>query len=132
MLLNRFWQIINKLAPGFALSEKEAQVLSRLNPEKIYVENVRSILGVSHSSAERICETAVRQGIFERRVEVLCPDGAVAASADKETNLPERVLCWTEADGHLQEVELPTAILQKTTFYRLNEQSDSIPYGQTA
>lgn len=128
----KFWQKIKSLLPGFAFSENEAQALSKLNPSKIYVENVRSVLNISQSSAQRICETAVRQGIFERRVEVLCPDGAVAASADSELTLPVTVNCWTEADGDLEEVELSTADLKKRIFYRFNEHSDSIPYGRTA
>ena len=133
MLFNKFWKVINRIVPDFTLSEDEAQALSRLDPKKIYIENVRSILGVSHGSAKRICETAVRQGIFERRVEVLCPDGVVAASADIEANLPVTVLCWVGIDDHPEEIELPTANLQKTTFYRLNEsQSDSVPHGRTA
>jgi hypothetical protein len=114
------------------LSEEDSLRLSSLDPEKIYIENVRSILGVSYSSAMRICETAVRQGLFKRFVEVKCPDGAVAASANTEAELPKTVRCWTETDGHLEEVEFSTESLAKATFYRLNEQSDSIPYGQTA
>jgi len=107
-------------------------MLSRLNPDKFYIENVRSILGVSHVAAVQICEAAVRQGLFERRVEVVCPDGAVAASADTEANLPETVRCWHEEEGLLEPEELPTKQLEKTTFYRLNDKSDSLPFGQTA
>jgi hypothetical protein len=128
----KFWQKIKSLLPSFTLSENEAQALSKLNPSKIYVENVRSILGVSHESAKRICETAVRQGVFERRVEVMCPDGVVAASADSEANLPATVQCWHEEQGHLEAEELPTKDLEKTIFYRLIDDTDSIPYGQTA
>lgn len=131
-LFKKFFQIISRVVSAPELSEKEAQLLARLNPEKFYVENVRSILGVSHASAVRICETAVRQGVFERRVEVMCPDGAVAASADSEANLPNTVRCWHQEEGHLEAEELPTKDLEKTTFYRLNDDTDSIPYGQTA
>ena len=132
MLSTKFLRIISALFPVGALSEEESLRLSSLNPEKIYIENVRSVLGVSYSSATRICETAVRQGLFKRYIEVKCPDGAVAASADTEAQLPETVRCWTETDGHLEEAEFSTESLAKTTFYRLNEQPDSIPFGQTA
>lgn len=129
----RFFQIINRLAPGEpSLPEKRAQLLSRLNPDKFYVENVRSILGISYPSALRICETAVRQGLFERRVEVKCPDGVVAASADTESHLPPVVRCWHIEDGHLEPEMVPTGTLEKTTFYRLNEETDYLTYGQTA
>jgi hypothetical protein len=132
-LLKKFFQIISKITPASGLSEKEAQVLSRLNPEKFYIENVRSILGISHASAVRICETAVRQGLFERGVEVLCPDGTVAASADSEAALPRTVRCWNKDDeGHFEPSDQPTKDLRKTIFYRLHDKSDSVPFGQTA
>jgi hypothetical protein len=131
-LLERLFQIISKIAPTPRLSEKEAELLASLNPDKFYVENVRSILNVSHAAAVQICEAAVRQGLFERRVEVMCPDGAVAASAQTESDLPETVRCWHEEDGLLESEDLPTKQLEKTTFYRLHEGSDSVPYGQTA
>jgi hypothetical protein len=130
-LLRRLFQIISEVLPP-GLSEKEAQQLSRLNPEKFYVENVRSLLNVSYSSAARICETAVRQGLFERRVEVKCPDGAVSASAENEAALPPTVRCWTLEEGQYTPVELPTRDLEKVTFYRINEKTDSFPVRQTA
>jgi hypothetical protein len=131
-LLKKLFQIINKAIPSPALSEEEARQLARLNPEKFYVENVRSILGVSHNSAKRICETAVRQGVFERRIEVRCPDGSVAASAESEAGLPQTVRCVHQEEQHFEEEELPVRDLEKVTFYRLNDTSDSIPYSRTA
>jgi len=131
-LLSKLFQIISRIVPGPKLSEKEVQMLSALNPEKFYAENVRHILGVSHASAVRICETAVRQGIFERRVEVICPDGAVASSADTEDHLPSTVRCWRRDGGFLEPDEIPTKTLEKTVFYRLHERPNSVPYRQTA
>src|SRR5437899_474722 len=46
-LLKKLFQIISNVVPAPALSEREALELARLNPDKFYVENVRSILGVS-------------------------------------------------------------------------------------
>ena len=118
------------VAPVPGLSEKEAKLLSTLNPEKFYIENVRSIMDISYASALRICEAAVRQGLFIRGVEVKCPDGAVAAAADKETELPEIVRCWHLEDGHYEPEELATRDLEKSTFYRLNATSE--PYKKSA
>jgi hypothetical protein len=98
------------------------EALSHLNPEKIYVENVRSVLGVSAKEAERICDAAARQGVFERCVEVLCPDGVVAAAAESESGLPAQVPCWSEQEGHFEEIEVPVDTLQKRVYYRLHEQ----------
>ena len=114
--------------PQRVLTDQEAKGIGALDPNKIYVENVRSLLGVSTDSAAEICEAAVRQGLFRRGVEVLCPDGAVAASAESVERLPATVLCWIETDGHPEEVELPTAKLSKLTFYSLNERSSPVLY----
>ena len=79
--------------------------LARLDPRKIYLENVRSILGISSKKAQSICEAAVRQGIFEKWVEIRCPDGSVPASAKKESDLPSVVHFWVEEDGYQNEIE---------------------------
>jgi hypothetical protein len=117
LLLTKFFDSISKMVPGDPLSGR-VEAIAKLNPDKIYVENVRSALGVSTGKAQQICETAVRQGVFDRYVEVLCPDGAVAACAKVESQLPAKVSCWTEREGELEEVEIPTNALAKTTFYR--------------
>ena len=114
-----FWNAISKIVPGNPLSGREAE-LARLNPDKIYLENVRSVLGVSSPVAQRICETAVRRGLLQKRVEVVCPDGSIAASGDSEANLPPTVTFWKEDQGDLEPVEMATASLQKAVFYRLN------------
>jgi hypothetical protein len=120
MSLQRFLTKISSLLPGESFSG-DLQALGRLNPGKIYLENVRSILGVSSQSAQRICETAVRQGLFSRGVEVVCPDGAVAASAESEQRLPEIVRCWREANGEYEEVFVSSNKLPRVVFYRLSE-----------
>lgn len=103
--------------------EGKADLLSQLDPDKIYVENVRSVLDVSHRTAQAICETATRRGLFKRQVEVMCPDGSVAAIAEAEDALPETVRCVVEQDGQPEEEEISTSTLHKSIFYKLNETS---------
>ena len=131
MSFEAFWSAISRLVPLDPLSGREAE-LARLDPYKIYVENVRSVLGVSSSRAKRICETAVRQGLFSRCVEVSCPDGAIATSAQSEEELPEMVHCWQEEEGGLQEVEIATRRLPKTIFYRLKSDVQTATTGSHA
>ena len=118
----RLLTIIRKLVPAAPVAV-DVKALTQLDPEKIYVENVRSVLDISYKEAEAICETATRQGLFEKGIEVLCPDGSVGAIADTETHLPERVECWFEEEGHLEPREMDTHDLQKVTYYRLNKPS---------
>jgi hypothetical protein len=119
MSFEAFWNVINKLIPGNPLRGKETE-LARLNPDKIYLENVRSVLGVSSPMARRICETAVRQGTFQKMIEVACPDGSIAASAENETELPPFVTCWSENHGDVEPIEIASESLPKAIFYRLN------------
>lgn len=123
MLLEKFLNAISSLLPESLLliSDEKAAALERLNPQKIYVENVRSVFGVSHSIAANLCESAVRRGLFQSGIEVVCPDGSVAATAKSEQDLPQMVRCWTEENGFPEQIELATTSLEKHKFYRLNE-----------
>ena len=125
-ILISLWQklsdIINRLFPVRPLPINE-EALAQLDPDKIYVENVRSLLNVSFKEAEAICEAAARQGLFKKGVEVLCPDGTVGADVDSEKPLPPAVECWVEEEGHLEPRILNTDELKKIIYYRLNSAS---------
>jgi len=130
-LFRKFLHSISEVVGANPLAGREA-VLAQLNPDKIYVENVRSLLGISHRRAVQVCETAVRQGIFARGVEVLCPDLVVAASAPSESQLPPIVSCWIERDGEFEQQEFETATLPTLVFYRLLDGDAPELYRQTA
>ena len=117
--LAKFFDVISRLSPGDPLDGKE-EALTQLNPQKIYLENVRSLLGVSARAAQQVCDSAVRRGVFQKRVEVVCPDGSVAASAEVESALPEKVKCLVEEDGGFHYEEHHTKSLRKCTFYQFN------------
>ena len=124
MLFQRFFEIISKLLPERTFVG-DLEALAKLDPDKIYVENIRSVFHISSRSAERYCEAAVRQGVFLKFVEVRCPDGAIAASAEFGKSLPETVRCWKQQDGDYDETWIPTQDLSKAVFYRLNNDEAS-------
>jgi hypothetical protein len=119
MWFTGFWKKISDLSPG-GIPPAAMERLSQLDPEHIYVENVRSILGVSSTRARLICDTAVRRGVFRRRLQVLCPDGSVAASASTKDELPTNVRCWHEIEGDLEPEYLPTSELRTLEVFELN------------
>jgi hypothetical protein len=114
-----FWKKISDLMPA-SISPAALERLSELDPEHIYVENVRSILGVSSTKARLICDTAVRRGVFSRRVQVLCPDGSVAASASTREELPSTVRYWQDINGDFELEYLPTSGLSTLEVFALN------------
>jgi hypothetical protein len=131
-LFSRFLQAIKSLLPA-PLSNEQLELLSQLDTHQIYVENVRSLLGVSYREAVDILETAVRQGVFTKKIGVVCPDGSVGASAETEDNLPATTPCFKEdEDGLAEEFNLPTQTLKKVVFYSLDESSKSASYSRTA
>jgi hypothetical protein len=132
LLFQKFFETISSLIPNSTLIGNP-EALSKLNPNKIYPENVRTILGVSSASAVRICETAVRQGVFRKCVEVVRPDGAIAASAETESQLPKTVRFFREDRGDYEEVCMPTREMKKNIFYRLTDEAASTrPHAQPA
>jgi hypothetical protein len=94
--------------------------VAKLDPNKIYVENIRAAMRTSTKRAQLYCDTAVRQGIFERFVEAIAPDDTVVASAPTQEQLPPTLHRWIEQNGEMEEVILQTVELPKRTFYRLH------------
>jgi len=117
----RFWKKITDLAP--ASSSIDMDRLAKLNPDHIELENVRSLLGVSAPAARQICETAVRRGVFRKRVQVLCPNNSVAVTVDDGNQLPDTVRCREEIEGHLEVQSVPVSELRKVHFYCLNDRA---------
>jgi hypothetical protein len=117
----RFFNAIGRVAPGDPFMGGSPKDIAKLNPDKFYVENVRAAMRVSSKRAQLFCDTAVRQGIFDRWVEVIAPDDVVAVSARIEEDLPPTVHRWVERDGELEDVVLQTSELPKRIFYRLHK-----------
>ena len=124
MWFTKFLNIMsNFLLPNSSLNLIDN--LSRLNPDKFYIENVRSILDVPYNKAKSICEEAVRQGVIKEHIEILCPDGTVAISVDDLVKIPKTVPCWEEVDGDYDEKEYETSTLEKQIYYRISRVSET-------
>ena len=125
MWFEKLLNIVGSLLPSNPTAGIEKELI-RLNPDKVYTENVRSLLNISQKRAEKICEQAVRQGLFTRHIEVLCPDGSVATSAQTLQDLPKKVTCWHESNDDFDELEYNIEDLRKTYYYSLNNENAAI------
>jgi hypothetical protein len=121
--MKSFSRFLRRISSRLLLSPDRLRAIEALDPSHIYVENVRSLFGLSTSLAKRLCDLAVRQGFLEKRVEVLCPDAAVAAEAPSVEMLPAEVSCWQEVNGTFEQAPFPTSRLKKMEFYVLKEGS---------
>lgn len=98
------------------------QTISSIDPGKIYVENIRSFMNVSSHKARTLCEMAVRENLFSRKIGLVCPnDGRILAEYDNDNKLPDQISCHIcEVEGRDPSV-FKTSQLQKVIFYKLNQ-----------
>jgi hypothetical protein len=73
MLLEKFSNIIDRSRIGAAVDFRK-KLIQETDPDRIYVENIRSFFAISHVTAKLLCDLAVKQGAFERRNGFLCPN----------------------------------------------------------
>lgn len=106
----------NIISEHFIATPKRLKTLSLIDPQRIYVENVRALLGTTTWIAKQICETAARRGVFVKRVQLLCPDGG-AYTVEDATKIPETIPCRREVDGEIEEYPERTDRLDRLEFY---------------
>ena len=73
MFLEKFYQTISKGPFGRWILRRSSAV-AELDPERINVENVRSILGVPFAVARLVCKAGVREGTLLERYAYYCPN----------------------------------------------------------
>ena len=119
MSLEGFLRLID-WPPVRRLVDRKREAVEAIDPQRIYVENVRAFFGFPHSVSRFLLETAVREGALERRVGVLCPhDRHIVESYPSEDAVPESVFCLAcESQGREQPDHL-RGELEKQTFYKL-------------
>ncbi|WP_405384805.1 hypothetical protein [Maribacter sp. LLG6340-A2] len=97
----------------FLNPKKINKILEELNPDRIYVENIRHILGTNTRFAKWVCDIAVRNGYLKKFYAIECPNSncnriiQTYSSLDK---IPDELTCFMcEDDG-----------LEKSTFLKKN------------
>ncbi|WP_149914267.1 hypothetical protein [Sphingobacterium cavernae] len=73
MLLTKFLKTIDNSFLGEFVENKE-KLIANSNPDKIYVENIRSFFGFSYRVAKFFCDLAVRAGFFTKHIGYICPN----------------------------------------------------------
>ena len=103
---------------------KYLQIINKINPQKIEIENVRSILNVNTSSAKTICETLVRENIFIKKIGIICPNtdcGRIIEEFDSYEEIPEEITCEICEDNEEERYTFKTQELEKIVFYKLKK-----------
>ena len=78
------------------LLQKYLQTIEKINPNKIYVENVRGFFKVPTFVAKLMCEMAVVDKVFIKKIALICSNedcNRVIASYNSANEIPEIITC---------------------------------------
>lgn len=84
--------------------QNKAKIIENTDPDRIYVENVRSFFNISSRLARFFCEIAVRRGLFEKKIAIECLNEdckRIIKVFDNAEQLPKEITCIIcEAEGN--------------------------------
>lgn len=120
MLYQKLFDIIDKSRIGSFVSKKQ-KVIEETIPDRVHVENVRSFFSTSTWAARQLCEMAVREGLFDPRIGLICPNSEcerIINSYGLEDEIEDTIFCETCESRELDHV-FETKDLKRIKFYRL-------------
>lgn len=83
--------------------KSKAKIIEITDPDRIYIENVRRFFNISSRFAKFLCDTAVRQGLFEKKIAIECINEdckRIIKVLNVSDELPNEVTCFVcEAEG---------------------------------
>ena len=120
MLLQRFLNLVDETPVGRLVAKKE-ELIDQLDPDRIYVENVRSFFGLPYSVARMLCEMAVRERLFLRRYGVMCPQcDRIILSVKSESEIPAVLTCDVCKQNERDRYEFKREECKTILYYKLN------------
>lgn len=121
MLLTRLLKTIDDSFFGDIVSGKE-KLISNSNPDKIYVENIRSFFGFSFRIATFYCDLAVRAGYFSKHKGYICANKncqKIILEKDFKETIPKELNCTNCEIREEENYLFDTNRLNQIVFYRL-------------
>ncbi|SFZ90248.1 hypothetical protein SAMN05428642_101825 [Flaviramulus basaltis] len=80
------------------LLNKQTALFDELDPQRIYVENVRSFFRIPFKAAKFFCEMAVKDKVFIKKYGIYCPNeecGRLIKSYSSRDEVENHVNCET-------------------------------------
>ena len=126
MSLTKFFDIIDRSFIG-RFVDRQLDIIEKTDPNRIFVENIRSFYGMPTKVAKFFCDLAVREGVFIKKYAVVCPNSScerIIRTFDSLDEIPAEITCETcEVQGD----EATFGLSEKSiiTFYQLNKDQDA-------
>ena len=103
------------------LLQKYLRTIENIDPGKIYIENVSSLYKIPRFAARVICEMAVQENIFVKRIGVVCPNcDRIIEEYSSFSEIPETIECFI-CEAEDKKYSFVTSNLQKIEFYKLEK-----------
>jgi hypothetical protein len=119
MSFEKFLNLIDR-TPFGAIVDKKRKIVEKTDPDRIFVENIREFYNLPYIAAKTLCEIAVRERIFKKKIGVICPnDESIIKSYDIEEKQDETVTCTKCLLREEEKYSFDTKDLEKIIFYQL-------------
>lgn len=129
MLSQKLLEIIDRSIIGKYVSKKR-DLIEKTNPEKIYIENVRSFFNTSFGVAKFLCDKATEFGFFKKYYGFLCPiHNNIIYSSQSEFPNANEIVCHICEDLGENKYQYASNELKKIIFYRLVKKEESYVAG---
>lgn len=121
MWLEKLFSLIDKTRVGKIVADKQA-IIEKTDPQRIYVENIRSFLHLPFSVAQFLCEMAVKERLFKKKVGVECPNcGRLIKTYSRINEIEQKVHCEQCELKEENKYVFESKDMKKVTFYQLVE-----------
>lgn len=112
--------IVKKIR-GRLIGDKEQKLLE-LDPDRFYVENIRSFYNLTTPVARFLCELAVKQRLFDKKFGLFCPNdgcGRMIKSYAPGEPIDNLLTCKNCEILNRVPYEFPSDSLERMTYYKL-------------
>ena len=76
--------------------KRRVEIIEKTDPDRIYVENIRSFFRVPYTVARFFCEMAVKEKFFKKKVGVFCSNEdcrRLIKSYDSRLEINDEIIC---------------------------------------
>jgi len=76
--------------------KNKAEIIKNTDPDRIYIENVRSFFNIPTKLAKFLCDVAVRQNLFIKKIAIECINHdckRIIQTFNVDEKLPEEINC---------------------------------------
>lgn len=106
--------------------DRKYDALNNIDPDRIYVENIRAFFGIPSILARLFCEMAVKQGYFVKKIAICCPNKdceRVIITVNRVAEIPEEISCLVCEANEASKYNFPIDEVERIEFYQLKKNS---------